>query len=332
MPRQRRRIKSGTVYEICFRAKQGLPLVAYRVIDLIIASSLARAQRDDKVDLCHDLWNGSHAHMFIVAWDSYQCVNFYSEVQKKITEALKRLLGITHIQIWEGRVTVIEIRDLEKAKNRIAYLYANPAQDNLEESIDKFPGYSSWKSFLRCKDSLSAQDKKLIPWLRLPSIPKLSSPTLTTKEDDKLVRLLKARNRKLHELIRKPNAWMKCYGTKTDKETTEINNEIIKKLREVEKEEENKRKEKGWKVMGAAKLRSQPILAYHIPKKRERKIYVMASDNQDRIDAIEEQKDYSDKCDECYECWRRGDFTVVWPEGAFKPPLPPNMNILAGFG
>jgi hypothetical protein len=266
--------------------------------------------------------------MIIVAWDSHQCVNFYCEVQKKITEALKRLLGLHHLQIWEGRAAVIEIRDLKKAKERVAYLYANPAQDNLEETIERFPGYSSWKPFLRCKDSLAAQDKKFIPWLRLPSIPKLSSPILTARQDEKLVRLLKARNNKLHELRRKPNAWMKCFGVATDEETAEINNDIIKKLRDIEKEEAEKRAEKGWKVMGAAKLRSQPILAAHTPKKKDIKIFVMASDNQERMDAIEEQKEYCARCDECYECWKRGDFTVVWPEGAFKPPTPPNVNIL----
>jgi hypothetical protein len=45
------------------------------------------------------------------------CELLYCEVQKKITEAIKRLLGLHHLRIWEGRVTVIEIRDLKKPKN-----------------------------------------------------------------------------------------------------------------------------------------------------------------------------------------------------------------------
>ncbi len=80
MPRNRRQIKSNTCYEICFRAKSTLPLVAYRVIALIIQSAIARTQRDDKVILCHHIWNGSHPHIIAVSKDAQQFVNFYSEI------------------------------------------------------------------------------------------------------------------------------------------------------------------------------------------------------------------------------------------------------------
>jgi len=122
------------VYEICFRARASLPLVAHKFVNFILQCVLARAQRDDKVILCHDIWNGSHPHLIVVSKDAQQLVNFYSEIQKKVTDILKRLLGLSFLHVWEGNVSVIKIGDVEAVKDRISYLYANPAQDNRKRS------------------------------------------------------------------------------------------------------------------------------------------------------------------------------------------------------
>ena len=135
MPHRRRHIVSNTCYEICFRAKETLPFVCYKLIRLIIGAAMARTQRDDKVVICHDIWNGSHAHIILVAKDAQQFVNFYGELQKRITDALKRLTGRESLSLWEGYPMVAEIGDLAAAIDRIAYIYANPAQDNLVENI-----------------------------------------------------------------------------------------------------------------------------------------------------------------------------------------------------
>ena len=78
MGQSRRRIESLQCYEVCFRARQGLPLVAYHTINMIIGAVVARAQRDQKVYLCHDIWNGSHAHLFLVARDAQMFTCFLS--------------------------------------------------------------------------------------------------------------------------------------------------------------------------------------------------------------------------------------------------------------
>ena len=289
---------------------------------------MARTQRDSKVTLCHDIWNGSHTHLIIVAWDAYACVNFYAEIQKKITDALKRLLGLSHLIIWEGDPMVCELGDLERAKERIVYLYENPSQDNLVESIDKFPGYSSWREFLKCKGQLAGTSTEMHPWIRLPSIPELSSPMPSPREDDNVVRLLRHRNKAKHQLVRKPNDWMRCFGVTKDEDAEKINTEIIAMLREREDKHANDRKKDNRTVMGVAKLTSQPILADHTPKKNDRRIYINTSVNEIRMKRIREHRHFSEECRRCYEAWKRGDFTVVWPEGAFKPPLPPNFNYL----
>ena len=330
MPRQRRRIEAHSCYEICFRAKEGLPLVAYRVIRFLLGAILARTQRDDKVTLCHDIWNGSHCHMIVVARDAEQFVCFYSEVQKKITDAIKRLLGISHLNIWEGRPLVAKIQDLEAAKGRIAYLYGNAAQDNLTESIDRFPRYSSWRNFSRCKNSFKAETREKYPWVRLWSIPTLSSPILTARQDSNLVRLLRKRNSsKTHCLVREPNAWMCCFGIDSDEEVYKINRQILRLLRDKEAAAAEKRQSERKTVMGIFKLCSQPIMAPHTPKKRERQVFVITSIRELRVRAIENFRQFCVECRECFLRWKSGDFTAIWPPGAFKPPLPPNANLLA---
>ena len=331
MPHRRRMIVSNTCYEVCFRARSSLPFVAYRIIKLIIGAAVARAQRDDKVVICHDIWNGSHPHLILVAKDSLKFVQFYDEVQKKITDMLKRLLGLDYLSIWEGYPAVIELGDPDMVKDRIAYLYANPAQDNLVESIDQFPGYSSWEGFLSSKDRLSAMTEEEYPWIRLPSLPKLPSSVLTSNQDRNFVRIIEKANKKKHKLVRHPNAWMKCFKVDSDQEVKEINDQIIEMIREREDEARNLRQLANRTVMGRVKLCSQEILKPHTPKKREIKVFIMTTDNELRMRKIEERDLFDELCRECYESWKKGDYRCQWPPGAFKPPLPPTENLLPGW-
>ena len=100
MPQAPRKFKAGVPYEICFRARRGLPLAVTRYMRLLIESVLARTQRDCKVTLCHHLWMSNHPHIVVVFKDAELAKRFYTEVQKKLTDAIKRLLGMEHLNIW----------------------------------------------------------------------------------------------------------------------------------------------------------------------------------------------------------------------------------------
>lgn len=328
MPRTRRQIESMQTYEICFRARSGLPLVANQVIQMVIKHALARAQRDNKVVLCHDIWNGSHAHIIIVVKDAYQCVRFYGEVQKKITDCIKRLLGKQYLRIWEGRVSVIKIDDLEHAKRRIAYLYANPAQDDLETSITRFPGYSSYSDFKEAgHKGIDTAVEENVHHLKLTSLPTLPSPKLSMTQTRNIVRLLENRNKDLQLLQRQPNYWMKTFQIK-ESEVRTINISIEAELESREQKAAERREKLNKKVLGRNKLLNQPIMAAHTPKKRGRKIFYVGVSKERRIAYLNQFKAFCEKCSECYREWLRGNFSVEWPPGAFRPALPPNMNIL----
>jgi hypothetical protein len=329
MGRTRRRITSGKAYEVCFRAREGLPFVTNELMNLVINSVVARKQHDEKVNICHDIWNGSHAHMLLVALDAQNFFKFLGETQKEVTEIIKRLLGIGQLNLWEGSPSVIEVLDLEAAIDRIAYFYANPAQDNLVSKIEKYPGVSSWSDFQRVDNTVDAAHTENYPWLRLPSIPLLESPSLTHQQAIYHCHVLKKENKKQHAFVRKPNLWMKSFGITAPEEVREINSKIVERLRIREHEAEQLRKKLGKSVIGVDRLMTQPIMKAHKPKKKDRKIYCISTIKELRIRHIENFKQFCEKCRNCFEKWLIGDFNVEWPPGAFKPPIRPSYNILA---
>ncbi|MCB0359304.1 MAG: hypothetical protein KDD44_06700, partial [Bdellovibrionales bacterium] len=144
MPQLRRLIKSGALYELGFRARKSLPFPCTKYMQLIFESALARVQRDSKVVIHGYLVEGGHVHLMLSARDADQCRKFYGELQKALTDAVKRLLGRKYLNIWEGRVYLAEIPTLEDAINKFAYIFGNPAKDDQESSVDRYPGISSW--------------------------------------------------------------------------------------------------------------------------------------------------------------------------------------------
>ena len=60
---------------------------------LLISCILARTQRDFKVDICYHLWQGNHPHIVAILKDADQARCFYMELQKKLTDAIKRRGG-----------------------------------------------------------------------------------------------------------------------------------------------------------------------------------------------------------------------------------------------
>ena len=321
MPRRRKFIRSKRPYEIILRAIEGLPFPAIATINLIIQSALARTQRDGgKLTLCHYLWMGNHVHMIVVALDAQECFNFYQELQKKITDALKRLLGVHRLHIWEGDPIVAEILDVDAVINTIAYIYANPAKANLVDSVHEYPGLSSLSAFKKCLNSgIQSVSWGAIPWIRLPSINKAPARSLSDRQDQFLVDKLLAKAKESHPLEIFPNAWMDTFGIEDQVEVQEINERILALIEDLEQEAREKRINEGKRLIGKERLKRQPILMPHIPKKRERRIFVISTIKELRIAYIEMYNAVCDQCAECLRAWRYGIPMPMWPPGTYMP-------------
>jgi hypothetical protein len=320
-----RYFESQKLYALTFRTLEGLPFVATRYMKLIIFGIIARAQRDAKVTLCHFLWMGNHAHMLAVFKDPEQAVNFYAEVQKKLTESLKALLGLPHLRLWEGRPVVAQIADLPAAIEQIAYLYANPARANLVDSISDYPGCSSWDIFQETivlePDRVDVKIERPALWIPYSKMSLLPSQVLKKHADIDFAERL-SKEGLPHTLELHPNAWMKCFGITCPKQVANINKEVIAGLSEKEQEHRDKRLAEGKGVLGERLLRVQSVNRAHIPKgrARRRRVFVICSDREERVRIITKIKALCDLARRYFLDARRG-IQRNWPPGMFRPPL-----------
>jgi hypothetical protein len=326
MARRNRYFESGAFYEVIFSAREGLPLPCRIIIELILRAALAWALRDDAVILCHFVWMGNHAHLLVICKDAKQFAKFYGELQKRITDCLKALLGLPHLDLWQGSPVVIRIADLGAAIKKAVYIYSNPPKAGLVESIEEYPGYSSWQAFQGVSNALDACFQETAPWVELPDMPRALSKGFTERQDQELAQQFLAAKSRDYQIKIFPNAWMKCFGIEDPAEIQGVNRQIRLGLREAEDDFAAKRKRP---VIGAAKLRRQALMRPHTPKKRDRRVFVMASCSKLRKQLIDTYNAICALCAECYSRYLHGDFLVRWPPGTFPPPLPPLANALA---
>lgn len=326
MPRQRRYIKSNSLYEITFRSRDTLPFACTELMKVILQGILARIQRDNKVTVHHYIFEGSHPHILCTANDADQCQKFYGQLQKQITDSIKRLLGLEHLNIWDGRASVIEIGSLEDAIDKIGYLYSNPSNDDLETCIEQYPGVNSWNATLEA-GSVNEAIQSEHPWIQLPMIPALPSSSVTAKQDSAVCEKMLAQAKYTHSLRVYPYQWLRCFlENPTEEDLKRVKAAALENLRRREKENSERRAENCKKVLGAARLRRQPLLKPHTPKKKGRKIFVQSMFREVRQRIIENIKQVDELCRKVYQKWKVGDFSVLWPPGTFPPPLPPMAN------
>lgn len=332
MTRRRRYFESGALYEICIRARTGMPFPCKRVINLLIKSALGRTQRNFKVHITHFVWMSNHAHFLVICRDAKELTEFYGELQKRLTDYLKRILNLRYLELWEGGPAVIRIGDLAAAKERIAYFYANPARANLIDSIEQYPGYSSFDVFRKATARIGARSLEKVPWVRCPAIPEAPGRNLTEAQDSNMEAVLLKGTKADHRVVLFPNLWMSCFGVTTGVEIEEINREILEELRALEDDARKERISKNLRVVGAALLRKQYLMQEHTPKRRGRRIFIIARDKLIRLSYIELIKSICKRCEECYERWRCLDFSFSWPPGTFPPPLPLMANAITCSG
>jgi len=283
---------------------------------------------------------GNHAHLGVIAQDANELANFLQELQKKLTEAIKRLLGEDHLNIWQGSAVVALIVDPTKAAEKIAYWYANPAKANLVHSIDDYPGVSTWSFFRGISrssspilNSIDTCCSRRIPWVRRSMIQTVGYAPLDHKEDKRLAeRVMKvaSRTKKFHELNFYPNAWMGVFGISDKKEVSQINEKILTLTRQKESEARKKRDTKGQHVMGGQNLLREPIFKRIKAKKgvdNQRRVLVISSDPKLRMKFILHIKAINAKAASMYKSWFLGA-QVRWPPGVFRPPLGPSGNRL----
>ena len=247
------------------------------------------------------------------------------EPHTQLLTVAQRLLGLDHLLLWEGCPMTALVGDLQTAKNRVAYFLANPSRADLVDKIEEYPGLNTFHTLsLSQLDDVSTKE---VPWVQQPSIPHLSSSSLSAATERALVEELTETASIRHTLTFTPNAWMKAFGVR-DEEVEGVNAEILADLRRREAEYRRERIEQGRGILGAERLVRQEILKAHTPKKKSRRIFFLASTAELRQQLLYEYRCFVAECRRCYEKAKAG-IIVHWPEGAFRPQMPPLSNAVA---
>ena len=145
--RKRKYYRPGDVIEISTRITSGLPLVPNEFINLIIEGYLARACAQFDISLNHYLFMANHLHIIFTVKDPDHVQKFVRLIKGRLSHAINKLLGRTKGVVWDEGFDDPKILDIDMLVTRLVYIYLNPAQANLVDSIEQYPGVNSWKYF-----------------------------------------------------------------------------------------------------------------------------------------------------------------------------------------
>jgi len=308
MGRNRKLFIHSQTHAITFRAEEGLPLPPNHLVKEILQTILCRAQTLYPVDASGLIFMSNHCHMNLTIIDPEDLDRFVQYVKRESAHVINRLLGRRKHTIWCDGYDSPQILDVDKAIEHLIYIYTNPQNDNLVETIDQYPGVSSWKMFINEDYEIK---KKRIP---RSAIKKVFSRVLTKAQQRRIIKGFKKDSLEENTFILKPFAFLQSFCTDmTEDEAREL---IIEGVRAKEKLLAQERK---YPAMGRKRLESQAINAPHTPKKFGKRMICLSSFIELRRSFISWYKGLCAQASEAYRVWKSGDRTTLFPPGMFAP-------------
>ncbi len=306
----------GAVLFITFSIEDGLLLLCNPLCEAIIKSCLARAQFLHPVVISGFLVEANHVHLILVVNDPEDVPGFVRCFKTETAHMFNRLLGRRKHTIWCESFDDPIVLSLPRALIAMAYIYSNPAKDNLEESIDHYPGVSSWKMFIRdeCKKTwkrFRRSDLSLLP-KDAQNFPGY------TREAQRISQNIK----ESHEFTIAPNAWIEAFGLTSNEDIAKINEKLIKRVKKLEERARKKRFSEKHSVIGARKLCSQPFNLTYQSKRSGKRMWCLSEKRSLRIQFINFLKNLFYEARLVRKKWAMGDFSTPYPLGLYPPCVP----------
>ena len=312
MARKRRVLLPNNLHFITTRVQEGLPFVPTQYMNMILLGIVARAQELYKVRVCAFLWMGNHLHMLIIVDTPQDAADFINRIKTEASHAVNILLGRTQHSVWCSRYDSPPVLTPGDAVAKFAYIYANPAQADLETTISKYPGLSSWGMFTGRDQSIAA------PWIQRPMLSKLLSPSLSPEEDQRFADYLRRNAKESHTFTLSPDDWLECFGIPKE-QAPHYRQKIIDATLEQEIE---RFKERTIPVMGSEALKAQAFNAPFTPKKFARRAWCVCSEVKLRKEFEADIRGSISKSKRVYAKWKCGDFSEQYPQQLFAPRVP----------
>ena len=312
----------GQVLYVTSSIEEGLLLLCNPLCLALLKSCLATALELYPVELCHFIVEPTHFHMIFVVKNPEDVPKFLAFFKRETAHMLNRILGRNKRTIWcEGYDSPIVLTPL-RALVAIAYLYANPAKDNLTDSIDDYEGFSSWSLYNSTQRSETFQRLRRVYFEKLP-VWKQNSKGYQEEADRVL-----AESTESCTLTLKPNAWLKAYGITDELEQERWNSRLLQRIRTLEERAATIRKRKGRRVIGVHRLREEKFNLTRQSRRSGKRMWCLSERREVRQKFISAFKGLIKKAREVAKRWRLGDFSVPYPAGLHAPCMPRLANMV----
>jgi len=313
---------NGSVLFVTSSIEEGLLLLSNPLCRAVIESALASAQSLYPVKICHLLIEATHIHLVCVVNNPDDMSQFMKCFKTETAHAFNRILGRKKRTVWcEGSDDPVILTPV-RALIAIAYLYANPSKDNLESSIDEYPGFSTWEMFASGKNS------KEFKRIRRPQYQRLETNHHNLRGyTEEANRLLNETDETLPFSI-DPDAWLKAFGITEKSDRDRMNSRLVDRIRHLEERAKLKRKRLHQSIIGKEKLIRQRIDLTYRPIRTGRKMWCLSEKRCLRVKFVSFLKDLMSAAREVRKRWFQGDFTLPYPPGLFPPSLPKLANAL----
>lgn len=315
----------GSVLFVTFSLEEGLLLLANPLSEAIVKCCLARAQTLYPVTICHFLIEGSHLHMILVVENPHDVQAFVGRFKTESAHMFNRILGRQKRTIWcEGYDSPVVLTET-RALACITYLYANPSKDNLVDSIDDYPGLSSWEMFR--KNSPSRQWK----YFKRPAVKFITADSHNLRGYEKDAKRILDDTKKTLTFTIKPNAWMVAFGITDHAQQEAMNQKLFDFLRHREERARELRKLAKKSVVGKQRLITRAINPHYQSKRKGKRMWCLAERRSMRVAFIDSLKALIERAKSVYRMWFLGDFSERYPLGLYPPSMPKLAEPLRGW-
>jgi hypothetical protein len=215
---------------------------------------------------------------------------------------------------------VAQILDFEAAIRELSYSFLNPCAAHLVDSIDEWPGVTSWAQLF---DPSPIEAFAVYPSHvdALPDRPFHRSDIRTYLDE------LHGQRLRPLTLSLNPFGFKECFASSRHLTDKQVRERIVSAVRTGEKVYRQERAQLKRHPVGAKALAAQNPYKPFKPQNRGRRVFCISTDSELRRQFIEAYEEFCKLCKEAWQNHKRG-LPAEYPPGAFIPWQPPRANLI----
>lgn len=313
MARNKKCFVHGEVRFVTTRILEGLPLVPHAYMTHVLKSILARALEHYPVVLGDLMVMGNHIHLLVQIINPLDMDLFMRYFKTESARAINVFLGKENGPVWCEGYDAPVVLDMDAYRKRLVYLYTNPQQASLVDTIEEYPNFSTWNIFCR-----SGYEKQKTSRFFRASIPQVKSKKVSSTMIEFVTKKLLRNSCGENKLPFSPKKIFIHFADSGDS-WKDFQKSIIEEVRIKEKELCKARSKEQKSVLGRYRIFLQSIFTKHTPKKFAKRMLCLGSSRKTRKYYINIYKSLCEEYREIALEWKRGIFTRNFPPGFFPP-------------